>query len=322
MRFTRSTSLDILLWHVHGSWTTSFVQGRHRYLLPTLPDSSAWGRGRGGRDWPDSAREVAAADLAATEVDLVVLQRPEELELAQRWLARAVPGEVPAVYVEHHAPHEHAATTVHHLAARHDIPVVHVTHFNELMWDSGYAPTVVIPHGIVDPGHLYSGELPRAGALINEANRRRRVTGTDLLEGFASVAPVDVFGIDAENIDIPGVTGVGDLRTPELHQQLAQRRAYVHTARWTSLGLSLLEAMQLGMPVVAPATTEAIAAVAPGTGVISTDIAVLQRALRDFADDPDLAADRGKNAREHALTNFGLPAFLDTWDTLCGELTR
>lgn len=34
---------------------------------------------------------------------------------------------------------------------------------------------------------------------------------------------------------------------------MARRRVYLHTARWTSLGLSLLEAMHLGMPVVAVA---------------------------------------------------------------------
>jgi hypothetical protein len=27
--------LNVLVWHVHGSWTTSFVHRRHRYLLPT-----------------------------------------------------------------------------------------------------------------------------------------------------------------------------------------------------------------------------------------------------------------------------------------------
>jgi len=29
--------MRILLWHVHGSWTTSFVQGGHDYLLPLTP---------------------------------------------------------------------------------------------------------------------------------------------------------------------------------------------------------------------------------------------------------------------------------------------
>ena len=30
--------MNILLWHVHGSWTTAFVQGQHRYLVPVTPD--------------------------------------------------------------------------------------------------------------------------------------------------------------------------------------------------------------------------------------------------------------------------------------------
>ncbi|MDQ4029188.1 MAG: glycosyltransferase family 1 protein, partial [Actinomycetota bacterium] len=45
--------MNIFLWHVHGSWTTSFVQGRHRYLLPVLPDRGPEGRGRAETwDWP------------------------------------------------------------------------------------------------------------------------------------------------------------------------------------------------------------------------------------------------------------------------------
>ena len=30
--------MRVLLWHVHGSWTTAFVSGRHEYLLPVTPD--------------------------------------------------------------------------------------------------------------------------------------------------------------------------------------------------------------------------------------------------------------------------------------------
>ena len=46
--------------------------------------------------------------------------------------------------------------------------VVHVTHFNALFWDAGSTPVRVIEHGIVDPGPLYSGDLPRAAVVINE----------------------------------------------------------------------------------------------------------------------------------------------------------
>ncbi len=29
--------MRILLWHVHGAWTTAFVHGRHDYVVPVVP---------------------------------------------------------------------------------------------------------------------------------------------------------------------------------------------------------------------------------------------------------------------------------------------
>jgi hypothetical protein len=316
------TSLRVLVWHVHGSWTGSFVRGRHTYLLPTVAEGGPWGRGRAGRAWPSSAVETPLDGLSATDVDVVVLQRPSEIDLVRRHLGREPGRDLPAVYVEHNTPHEHPVRTRHPVADRTDIPLVHVTHFNELMWDNGVAPTTTVPHGIPDPGHRWTGELDRAAVLINEPVRRGRVTGTDLLPRFGAIAPVDVFGIGTDGLDVgPGVHGAGDLHQDELHAEMARRRVYVHTARWTSLGLSLLEAMALGMPVVAPATTEAVAAVPPEVGVCSTDVDELVAGVRRFVDDPALAAATGKAAREHALTRFGLPAFLDRWDDVLAEAT-
>ncbi|EHR60240.1 glycosyltransferase [Saccharomonospora cyanea] len=312
--------MKVLVWHVHGSWTTAFVQGKHTYLLPTVDDRGPWGRGRCGRNWPTSAVEVSPDDLREQDVDAVVLQRPEEIELTHRWLGRTPGVDVPAVYVEHNTPREHAATTRHPMADQDGIPVVHVTHYNELMWDNGIAPTTVIDHGIVDPGHRYTGELPRAAVLINEPVRRGRVVGTDLLPVFARAAPVDLYGIGVENVAVDGVTPVGDLSHEALHTDMARRRVYVHTARWTSLGLSLLEAMQLGMPVVAVASTEAATAVPSDAGLVSTDVTDLASAVSTLCADPELATRMGKSAREYALAHFGLDAFLRRWDVLLESL--
>jgi hypothetical protein len=318
--------LNVLVWHVHGSWTTSFVQGPHRYLLPTLVQGGPWGRGFSGRDWPRNAVEVTPHRLRHADIDVVVLQRPEEAELVRRWAHRTPGKDLPAVYLEHNAPRGPAATTRHPLADSGDIPIVHVTHFNELMWDCGVAPTAVVPHGIVDPGALYSGELPHAAAMINEPVRRWRITGTDLLPAFAEAAPIDVYGIGAGELNQPTadprVRGIADLDQASLHREVARRRVYLHTARWTSLGLSLLEAMHLGMPVVALAATEAALAVPPDAGAISTDVVALTRALRDLIGEPDLAALAGKSAREFALAHYGLDAFLRAWDSLLAEVVR
>jgi glycosyltransferase involved in cell wall biosynthesis len=309
--------MRILLWHVHGAWTTSFVHGDHEYVVPVLPDRGPDGVGIARTyDWPgDRVTELSPAALGREDFDVVVLQRPHELEhLAENWLGRRPGRDIPAVYVEHNAPQGRIADMRHPTADRDDLVLVHVTNFNALFWDSGSTRTRVIEHGIVDPGPRYVGELPRGAAVINEARRRARVTGTDLLDRFA---PLDLFGIDAASIG-----GIEDLPQARLHDEMARRRVYVHPIRWTSLGLSLLEAMHLGMPVVALGTTEVHEAVPPEAGVVSTKVDVLADAMRRMIDDPDEAAERGRAARAAVLERYGLERFLADWDELLEEVAR
>ncbi len=313
--------MNILIWHVHGSWLTSFVQGRHTYLVPRLPDRGPDGAGRPARPgtfaWPSSAVEVSPAELRDAAVDVVVVQRPRDEALAAAWLGGRVPGhDVPMVWLEHNAPQGRIANLRHPAADRDDLTVVHVTHFNDLFWDCGRTRTTVIEHGIVDPGDRYTGELPAAAVVINEPVRRGRVTGTDLLPRFAAAVPVDLFGMGSEPL------GGRDLPQTELYDALARRRVYLHPVRWTSLGLSLLEAMHLGMPVVALATTEVAEAVPAEAGYVSTDVEVLVDAVRRLVADPEEARLRGKAARSAVLARYGLARFLADWDALLADVVR
>ena len=324
------STLRILHWHVHGSWSTAFVQGGHTYLLPVSTDSR--GHRHGGRpaawDWPDGAVEVPIEKLGDAAPDVVVLQRPEELDLVERHLGRRPGIDLPAVYVEHNTPRGDVPLTRHPLAGRNDVLLVHVSDFNDLMWDSGRAPTAVVPHGVLDPGHRYTGELDRAAIVVNEPLRRGRITGTDLLPRLTRGAGLDVFGMGVEGLAAglglaPDVLReIGDLPQGRLHGEMARRRVYLHTARWTSLGLSLIEAMALGMPVVSLATTEAVVAVPPGAGVLATRVDDLVAALAGFVAEPERATAMGKCARGVALAEFGLDAFLARWDRLLAEVTR
>ena len=331
--------MRVLLWHVHGSWTTAFVQGPHEYLLPVVPGPTPGSRSPDGLgrartwDWPASAREVTPEQLRDEPVDVVVLQRTRDLELVREWLGREPGHDLPAVFLEHNAPGLEPGDgpvphTRHPLADRDDIPIAHVTHFNRLFYDNGRAPTTVIEHGIVDPGERYTGELARAAVVTNEPVRRGRTVGADLLPGLAAVAPVDVFGMglsglhERHGLDPARVTLVDDPPQAAMHAELARRRVYVHPVRWTSLGLSLLEAMHLGMPVVALATTEVVEAVPADAGVVSTRPEVLWDAVARYLHDEDAARLAGKAARAAALERYGLARFLSDWDALLEEVTR
>lgn len=319
--------MRVLVWHVHGSWTTSFVRGRHTYLVPVTPDRGADGRGRAQTfTWPDNAVEVEPDQLRDEDVDVVVLQRPHEAELAEKWLGRRPGLDVPAVYVEHDTPRGTAMDTRHPLADRSDVPVVHVTNFNQVFWDVGRAPSTVIEHGIVDPGYRYTGDLPNAGVVVNDPIRRARLVGTDLLPRFADAAPLDVFGMRVRglphHLGTDRIRAYEDLPQQDMHAALAARRVYVHPYRWTSLGLSLLEAMQLGMPVVVLASTEAVEAVPAEAGVLSTSPELLVDAIAAFVADLDLARKAGAAARVAALHRYSLDRFLAEWDEFLQEVAR
>jgi glycosyltransferase involved in cell wall biosynthesis len=149
--------------------------------------------------------------------------------------------------------------------------------------------------------------------VVRGGGARGRVTGTDLLERFAGAAPIDLFGIDAESTPAP-VRPIADLPHADLHDAMACRRVYLHPIRWTSLGLSLIEAMQLGMPVVALGTTEAHEAVPPAAGFVSTSLDTLCAGLRRLVEDPEEAAARGAAARDFACERYGLARFHADWD--------
>lgn len=323
--------MKVLLWHVHGSWTTSFVQGRHDYLLPVLEGRGPDGRGRASTwEWPAAAREVAPEALAAEAPDVVVLQRPHEAALLRAWTGLRAGVDVPAVYLEHNAPPEHAARSAHPTGdAASDLsglPLVHVTAFNAVMWDSGTAPVTVVEHGMLDPGPLYTGARPSLAVVVNEPVRRWRVAGTDLLLRFASpgagTSPggpgVEVYGMGmAPLVDLaPHLAGRvhEDLPQAQLHEQVAQHRAYLHPYRWTSLGLALVEAMTMGCPVLALATTAAPESVPEAAGVVSNDVDLLLATARRWLADPAEPRERGAAARGHALARFGLGRFLADWD--------
>ncbi|AGZ41598.1 glycosyltransferase [Actinoplanes friuliensis] len=305
--------MNILLWHVHGSWTTSFVQGKHRYLVPVNAERDAWGRGRARTfDWPDTVEEVDLAEV--TDVDVVILQRPEEVE-------RVAGIRAPKIYVEHNTPKGDVPETRHPLADRDDLIIAHVTHFNELFWDTGATRTTVIEHGIVEPAVRWTGDLDRLAVVTNEPVRRGRVTGTDLFPRFAAVAPLDVFGMGVAGLTGDGITAFDDPPQAEMHAAVARRRAYLHLCRWTSLGLSLIEAMQMGMPVLALATTEAVAAVPDDAGVLATRVDTLVEAARWLIEEPEAARRFGDRARQVSLIRYGLDRFLADWDRLLLEET-
>jgi hypothetical protein len=178
--------------------------------------------------------ELAPEALRDEDFDVVVLQRPHELEhLARSGSGRRPGPRSPAIYVEHNAP---AGPHRRHAPPgrdRDDLLLVHVTHFNALFWDAGIDGHARDRARHRRPGHRYSGRAAARRGRHQRGAPARRVTGTDLLDRFAAAAPVDLFGHGRRE---RRRAGIEDLPQDELHDEMARRRVYLHPIRWTSLG--------------------------------------------------------------------------------------
>jgi hypothetical protein len=299
--------MRILAWHVDSGWMRSFVQGQHEYFLPVLKDRGPFGRGRSPEEaWPESVVELRPRELAQLDVDVVVLQRPQELGLAAAWLGRKPGIDIAAVYVEHQPPRGSPSDVVHPMADHPELVLVHVAHFNRLFWNAGSTPMRVIEPGIADPGYRYRGDIAHAATVIDDVGTHHGSdAGSDLVEHFGAHLPVDLLGSGADS-----------------HDELARRRVYLHLDRWASLSRPLLEAMHLGLPIVGLATTEVPAAVPASAGIVSNRLDTLVDGVRGLLDDPVRARRMGRAARRAARQRYGLERFLRDWDVLLEEIRR
>jgi glycosyltransferase involved in cell wall biosynthesis len=251
------------------------------------------------------------------EFDCVLYQSRRNWEIDRAELLNPAQQRLPAIYLEHDPPQEHPTNTVH-CARDPNVLLVHVTAFNALMWDSGVTPVQIIPHGVVVPDAVrYTGELAKGIVVVNHLSRRGRRLGADMFVTVQQQIPLDLVGMDSEML-----MGHGEIANPELPAYMARYRFFFHPIRWTSLGLAVIEAMAVGVPIVGLATTELASVIDRGVnGYVDTDVGRLVEAMRDLLADPLLARAWGKGAQHTAQRHFGIERFVRNWNEAFATVT-
>ncbi|GAC1425289.1 MAG: glycosyltransferase family 4 protein [Ktedonobacteraceae bacterium] len=303
--------LKILIWHIHGSYLNTLARLEHDWYLPTKPDRPEGYGGRGPSfDLPAYMREVPAEEVKNLDLDLIIYQTPKNYGEDADEILSPEQRALPKIYLEHNTPKPHATDTRHPVDDP-NVLLVHVTHYNRLMWDNGRTPTIVIEHSVaIHPNVTYRGTLERGVTVINGMQKRPRVTGFDLFLQAQAIVPLDAVGMQTEALG-----GLGDIAYRHLHQRLADYRFLFSPIRYTSLPLAVIEAMTLGMPVVALATTELPMVIENGkSGYISCDPLVLIEYMRYLLAHPQEAMTMGAYAKRLAQERFGLERFKRDWN--------
>lgn len=310
--------MRILTWHVHGSYLYYLSQTGHDLYLPVKPDRPEGYGGRCGHfPWPANVHDVPAEDVRTLPFDLVLFQSRKNYCEDQHDVLSARQRRLPRIHLEHDPPCEHPTNT-RHFVDDPDVLLVHVTHFNRLMWDSGRTPSRVIEHGVVvPPGVRYSGDIARGFTAINGLESRGRRLGADMFAWVRERVPVDLAGMGSESLG-----GVGDIPRDDLLAFESRYRFFFSPVRYTSLGLAVCEAMMVGMPVVGLATAEMATVIEGGvSGYIDTDVARLVEVMHALLADPVEARRLGDGARRAAEERFGIARFARDWDAAFADVT-
>ncbi len=311
--------LKILTWHVHGSYLYYLVQAPHTFYLPVRPGKPEGYGGRSGSfPWPDNVVDVPFHEVKTLDVDLVLYQSPKNYLVDQYDILSPAQRELPRIYLEHNTPRP-SPTDTHHPVDDPEVLLVHCTYFNALMWDNGRSPTMVVPHGVLVPRELrWNGELERGITVVNGLTRRGRLAGCDIFLLLRREIPLDLAGMGSERLG-----GLGDLPHQELHRIETRYRFFFNPIRYTSLPLAVVEAMALGLPVVALATTEVPCAVLNGvTGFVSNNLDELREGMRRLLADPGLAHRMSSQARAFAREHFGIERFVRDWEVAFANALR
>jgi glycosyltransferase involved in cell wall biosynthesis len=310
-------TLRILTWHIHGNYLWYLSQSRHEFYLP-VRDGNQPGYGGRGTTFPfgENVIDVPAEEVHRRRFDCILFQARPNYETDQYEILSPAQRRLPRIYLEHDPPQQHPTDTRHWVDDP-DVLLVHVTHFNRLMWDCGRTPTRVIEHGVLTPEQVgYSGELARGVVVINHLRQRGRRLGWDVFAEAAQEVPLDLVGMASEELG-----GLGEIPPPKLAEFVARYRFFFNPIRYTSLGLAVCEAMMIGLPIVALATTENVTVIRNGvSGWLDTDLSKLVAHMRRLLRDPAEARVLGEAAREEAQRRFGIRRFVSDWEQTLGEV--
>lgn len=309
-------TVRILTWHIHGSYLYYLSQGNFEIYLPVNADRSPGYIGRGTTfPFGKNVHEVPVDRVRELEIDCVLLQTPKNYLLDQFEILSGEQQKLPKVYLEHDPPQEHPTNT-RHVVNDPAITLVHVTDFNRMMWDNNATPARVVDHGIVPPRVGYTGELEKGIVIINDLSERGRRLGVDIFLEARKHVPIDLIGMNTKDIG-----GLGEILHPQLPEFISRYRFFFNPIRYTSLGLAVLEAMMIGIPVVGMATTELVTVINNGvSGFIDTNLSRLVEKMKLLIHDRELAASIGTAGKQVAEERFNIQRFTRDWERLFREV--
>ena len=303
-------ALKIFTWHIHGSYLFYLSQGNYEIYIPVNENKDEGYYGRGETfPFESNVIEVSINDVKDCTFDCILFQTNKNYLVDQYAILSEEQRKLPRIYLEHDPPANNPVNQ-RHIMHDPEVLVVHVTHFNKLMWHNENVITKVIDHGVIKPPPEYSGEFEKGIVVINHLHQRGRKLGADIFNEVRKHIPLDLIGMGTKEYG-----GLGEILHPQIPSFISKYRFFFNPIRYTSLGLAVCEAMMTGIPVVALATTEYVTVLNNNvSGIIHTDVDYLIQKMKEMLHDRSFAASIGNEGKKIAEKRFNIERFTKEWE--------
>ena len=290
--------LRILTWHVHGSYLYYLVQSDHQFFLPTKPDRpEGYGGKLSGFEWGNNVQDVPADRVCEMEFDCILFQSRKNYLEDQYEILSESQRRLPRLYLEHDPPRESPTDTAH-IVDDADVLLVHVTHFNQLMWNNGRSPTCVIEHGVMVPRKGVDTAIQGFARFCQMSQHPARliVVGGELDDPDPRIqAEIERLHAIADQAEITDhIQFVGRKGREVLRYYYSAADVFITTPWYEPFGITPIEAMACGTPVIGS-----------NVGGIKFSVADGETGYLVAPNDPDAIAHRLQHLYDH-------PALLKT----------
>lgn len=306
----KEETISVFTWHIHGSYLYYLSQGNFDIYIPVTSKKEEGYCGR-GETYPfgENVIEVPAEEVKNCRFDCILFQTNKNFLTDQYEILSEEQRSLPRIYLEHDPPQQHPTNTMH-IMNDPEVLMVHVTHFNKLMWHNTIPFVKVIEHGVPAAAAQYEGIYDRGIVVINHLHKRGRRLGADIYERVSKYVPLDLVGMGTAEYG-----GMGEIPHVRLPAFISSYRFFFNPIRYTSMGLAVCEAMMCGMPVVALATTEYTTLITDGvSGFMHTDVDYLIEKMQLLLQDRQFAARLGAEGKKVAEKRFGIERFTKEWE--------
>ncbi len=290
--------LKVFTWPVQQHYLFQLAQGEVDIFVPKGQNQSF----KQQFSSQQNVVEVELAEIKDLQLDCILFQDEHSYKTAQYEVLSAQQRALPQIYLEHHPPKQHP-TNAKHMVEDLEVQLIHVNHYNALMWDNNGVPVTVIENGVETNHASFTGEKMSGVVVLEEFPADGRVIGNEIFRQVKEALPLEVIQIGKENITYQN-----------LPEKLRHYRFLFCPDRYASPGFAVQQAMMSGMPVVGLATTDLPTIISNEvSGFADSDLNYLIRKMLALLNNPQLAVQIGLEARKSVLQRFSLKRFLAEW---------